>query len=762
MGLRSTEALEIEPKVSSSPTLCESGKRGPRGVRLATHPIPTRRDSEDMEDSKPQVYGVDRRLDVTPKASPRQREARLVWLYSLVGFSETAHRPDGHMALQGTIYKVFIAAPSDVAPEKDVIREAVARWNDTHGERMRVVFFSQMWETHATPELRDTAQAVLNDQLVDRCDLLVATFWTRLGTPTKSAASGTAEEIERVRVAGKPVMVYFKRASVDPETHDPVEYGRVQQYKLDLQQRGLLAEYHSKEELSERLQRDLAHQAEKLIGARVGEPAAVTPETGNDSAITPADAKEPATLSPPNAPDETPPYRLLEQGKYEDGMTALRKRIERPDDAHSVLASESFGRMLAATDGHVHQAFIDLERSAHENPEHADTWFWYARALSGLGRYDDALVAMTRSRDASTDRNNATYAIRSMAFIHASAGEPQEGTRLLREALAVEQAPEHKARLIGTLAELYEVAEEIKDIDTAILLKELALDVYPLDSQLRHNIAKAYAEELKSAALAFHHYRQAASRDEKDAAAITNAGWYASELELRINSRVYYRRAEKLDEPYAIANLAWALLDVGFATEAREILTGATKRGVSHLQIDKALGGIAKAEEDEGKRLTRINKNVDETLEHRLRHARALLKLIATPQALSGVYQGTTETLTLEVDGTGGVSGLITLDKAHIYRVTGRLRGEALEIQGVTIPPERQKAEAQPTGALPAVGVLPLLLEGEPLRGFGVLVRSANRLIGYWAKGRRPVDPTDIDELRKLRLTKLEETKEGA
>ena len=39
-----------------------------------------------------------------------------------------------------------------------------------------------------------TAAAILNKQLVENCDILIGTFWTRLGTNTGMAESGTVEE----------------------------------------------------------------------------------------------------------------------------------------------------------------------------------------------------------------------------------------------------------------------------------------------------------------------------------------------------------------------------------------------------------------------------------------------------------------------------------------------------------------------------------------------------------------------------------------
>ena len=42
----------------------------------------------------------------------------------------------------------------------------------------------------------ERAQAIINRQIVKDSDLVVAIFWTRIGTPTGVAQSGMIEEIE--------------------------------------------------------------------------------------------------------------------------------------------------------------------------------------------------------------------------------------------------------------------------------------------------------------------------------------------------------------------------------------------------------------------------------------------------------------------------------------------------------------------------------------------------------------------------------------
>jgi hypothetical protein len=53
-----------------------------------------------------------------------------------------------------------------------------------------------MWEKHAIADAKSPQEAI-NEQLLDRADLLLAVFNSRLGTPTKDYPGGTVEELER-------------------------------------------------------------------------------------------------------------------------------------------------------------------------------------------------------------------------------------------------------------------------------------------------------------------------------------------------------------------------------------------------------------------------------------------------------------------------------------------------------------------------------------------------------------------------------------
>jgi len=128
-------------------------------------------------------------------------------------------------------YRVLIASPSDVEEEREIAVRVIQEWNDLYSYSRNVVLLPLRWETHTAPEYGTRPQEVINRAIVDQCDLLVGIFWTRIGTPTGTADSGTIEEITRVANAGKPVMLYFSKIGTDPDRLDLTQFARLKEFK---------------------------------------------------------------------------------------------------------------------------------------------------------------------------------------------------------------------------------------------------------------------------------------------------------------------------------------------------------------------------------------------------------------------------------------------------------------------------------------------------------------------------------------------------
>src|SRR5580658_9347891 len=113
------------------------------------------------------------------------------------------------MSSKAQIYRILIASPSDMPEEREAATQAVHDWNDQHAIAESVVLLPVKWETHAMPQAGVRPQAAINRQLVKNSDILVGMFWTKIGTSTGVAESGTAEEIDQFVAAGKPALFYF-------------------------------------------------------------------------------------------------------------------------------------------------------------------------------------------------------------------------------------------------------------------------------------------------------------------------------------------------------------------------------------------------------------------------------------------------------------------------------------------------------------------------------------------------------------------------
>ncbi|TYR33838.1 DUF4062 domain-containing protein [Mesorhizobium microcysteis] len=170
------------------------------------------------------------------------------------------------MGYKADVIRVMIASPSDVAAEREVVRSVIHEWNAIHSEDRGIVLMPVGWESHSFPAMGDRPQAIINKQILKGCDLLVAVFWTKLGTPTGNAASGTAEEIEEHLAAGKPALIYFSSEPVVLDSIDPQQYQALKAFKQRTMADGLIEEYDTKNEFRQKLARQLAQTVIKRFG----------------------------------------------------------------------------------------------------------------------------------------------------------------------------------------------------------------------------------------------------------------------------------------------------------------------------------------------------------------------------------------------------------------------------------------------------------------------------------------------------------------
>ncbi|CRL48926.1 hypothetical protein [Pseudomonas sp. URMO17WK12:I11] len=161
------------------------------------------------------------------------------------------------MSYTAETFNVMIASPGDVASERTIVRDVIYEWNAVNSSARKIVLLPIGWESHSSPEMGASPQAIINQQILGKCDLLIGVFWTRIGTPTDEYASGTVEELEKHIESGKPAMLYFSSQPVAMDSVDLDQAAAVKKFKTDCQSRGLYESYDSLSDFRTKLYRHL-------------------------------------------------------------------------------------------------------------------------------------------------------------------------------------------------------------------------------------------------------------------------------------------------------------------------------------------------------------------------------------------------------------------------------------------------------------------------------------------------------------------------
>lgn len=163
-------------------------------------------------------------------------------------------RQRNSMPKKTVILQVFVASPSDVSDERGILEAVITQLNQIWSNTLGITFELIKWETHVRPSFSTDPQSAINEQIGLGYDVFIGIFWSRVGTPTPRAASGTIEEFERAYARFSQnkdwpeIMLYFKDAPISPSKIDIQQFQDLQQFKGTLSNRGAL--YSEFEDLS--------------------------------------------------------------------------------------------------------------------------------------------------------------------------------------------------------------------------------------------------------------------------------------------------------------------------------------------------------------------------------------------------------------------------------------------------------------------------------------------------------------------------------
>ncbi|MFC6008632.1 hypothetical protein [Angustibacter luteus] len=174
------------------------------------------------------------------------------------------------MSYAATVLTVMISSPGDCASERRVIEDQIRAWNSLHSTTSGTILRPWRWELDSAAILGEPAQDAINAQAA-LCDIVVAVFHSRLGTPTKEHESGTAEEVLLGLSARKPTHIYFSEASHPGDVAEG-QLKALRKFRKRVDKMGLNGTFSSPEGLGYHVQQALVLDVEKLTRARTDSP----------------------------------------------------------------------------------------------------------------------------------------------------------------------------------------------------------------------------------------------------------------------------------------------------------------------------------------------------------------------------------------------------------------------------------------------------------------------------------------------------------
>lgn len=160
-----------------------------------------------------------------------------------------------------TRYTVLLSAPGDAAHECEVADKELQKINRTHSSETGIEFYPTDWRRDSRADSGDEPQKLLNRQIVDDADIILAIFKERFGTPTSQYGSGTEEEIMLGIEMGKTVLVYFWEPDNGFVPKDAGQFAKIAELKKRLQDKTVYKTFVD----DAKLERLISHDFTKLL-----------------------------------------------------------------------------------------------------------------------------------------------------------------------------------------------------------------------------------------------------------------------------------------------------------------------------------------------------------------------------------------------------------------------------------------------------------------------------------------------------------------
>lgn len=170
------------------------------------------------------------------------------------------------MPYSATVFRIMLSGPGDTKNQRELAEQLIDEWNRQNSFATNALLAPVQWEMDATPAYGDHPQTLLNQQLVDTSDAVIAIFNMRLGSATRAHVSGTAEEIAGFASQGKDTLVYFNSGAVPRQLINDPQREALDHFRQDMRHKGLYFEFENDDQLGVHLRSHIARLAHSLLG----------------------------------------------------------------------------------------------------------------------------------------------------------------------------------------------------------------------------------------------------------------------------------------------------------------------------------------------------------------------------------------------------------------------------------------------------------------------------------------------------------------
>jgi WD40 repeat protein len=288
------------------------------------------------------------------------------------------------------LVRVVAVSPGDVKGERKRLAAVIEELNRRLAPQRRCRLELWRWETDAYPGLHlEGPQGLIDAGMrIEDADVVVGIFWTRFGTPTSDAGSGTEHELRRAWAAwqarGRPqVMVYFgERKSRPKDASEAAELQKLLSFREAMPKEQLWWTYTTLVDFERAVREHLTAFVE-------------APHEPAGPATHPAETPAPtAEADGPRAADDPPPSRQ----PLPDSRSREVQRVSH-DAAVRSVAFSSDGTRLATAGDDLCARVTDLETGRELLRIVHPLRRWHPRKLFSVALHPDGERIATAGRD---------------------------------------------------------------------------------------------------------------------------------------------------------------------------------------------------------------------------------------------------------------------------------------------------------------------------------------------------------------------------